>query len=171
MISKTIFLNLNFLIHNKYLLIKKKKNTISKNEKHFTNFFYLHPEFLLQRRLAFLSDSHRFLSKTRWKHDVFLVMESRNTRRVLPQVVDLSRFYRGLETLMDRVVEVARDRLSLERGVSVLCRAFFYLENGCIQRVSDGRLKIMMPRVGGWERSLSVDVVMEELEMWSDTIR
>lgn len=50
---------------------------------------------------------------------------------------------------MDRVVEVARDRLSLERGVSVLCRAFFYLENGCIQRVSDGRLKIMMPRVGG----------------------
>lgn len=26
---------------------------------------------------------------------------------------------------MDRVVEVARDRLSLERGVSVLCRAFF----------------------------------------------
>lgn len=68
---------------------------------------------------------------------------------------------------MDRVVEVARDRLSLERGVSVLCRAFFYLENGCIQRVSDGRLKIMMPRVGrGLGRSLSVDVVMEELEMW-----
>lgn len=60
---------------------------------------------------------------------------------------------------MDRVVEVARDRLSLERGVSALCRAFFYLGNGCIQRVSDGRLKIMMPRVGrGLGRSLSLSL-------------
>lgn len=115
----------------------------------------------------------------------FPVENTVKTRRVLSHGVEehatsITSSRRSLKVLQ-RVGNVdgsrrrSSSRSSFFGGVSALCRAFFYLGNGCIQRVSDGRLKIMMPRVGrGLGRSLSlslVDVVMEELEMWSYTIK